>query len=395
MDNSQKEIVARKAIQKAFSGITEDEANVLLNSGSFTDWDVGGKLTVEGELEFVFFVLVQGKVAVTKQLNVTEERLLNTLSPGAFFGEMSIIDDAPRAATITALSPVSVLEISREAFLSALHHSPVISLAMVREVTNRLRDNDNMAINDLRQKADELEIAYQQLADLEQARREFLTTIAHELRTPLTSAAGFMQLIGSGMMEGEALTNAVGTVSGNLQRIVSLTNDILFLQEMDLIFDEFKPVDILHMLTTIVDAERAHAKEMGVEVNLNMVSRLPDILGDVQSLERSFGAIINNAIKFSINGGNVDIYVSQSSDSLVISVRDQGLGIKEEDYENIFKRFWRTEEYNGRLFAGVGLGLPIAKEVIEQHDGRIEVSSEYESWTIFEIHLKLSKSAII
>lgn len=72
MDNSQKENVARKAIQKAFSGITEDEANVLLNSGSFTDWDVGGKLTVEGELEFIFFVLVQGEVAVTKQLNVTE-----------------------------------------------------------------------------------------------------------------------------------------------------------------------------------------------------------------------------------------------------------------------------------------------------------------------------------
>ena len=141
----------------------------------------------------------------------------------------------PRAATVETTLPTDVLEIRKDVFTHLVELSSSMSLAMVRAVSNRLRDNDDMAIEDLREKARELAEAYQQLAELEHARSEFLTTIAHELRTPLMAANGFMQVIRTGKIQGEALKSAVETVSRNIEDIIALTNDILFLQEMDLI----------------------------------------------------------------------------------------------------------------------------------------------------------------
>ena len=96
-------------------------------------------------------------------------------------------------------------------------------------------------------------------------------------------------------------------------------------------------------------------------------------------MRRALSAVINNAIKFSLNGGVVQVVVDHNPRSIWVSVRDQGIGIAEDQIPYIFDRFWRTEEHNGHLFGGVGLGLSIAKQVIEQHGGEINVSSPVNS----------------
>lgn len=386
MDN---QTIILKALKKAFPGIPEEEAAALTTEGRYQPHPPGTRLTIEGNIEHTFYILLEGDVKVTKMMNADEDRLLKYLGPGDFFGEMALIHEAPRAATITAITDVSVLAIDKEGFDRALNTSPSIARAMVREVSRRLRENDDMAIEDLRIKAAELAAAYHQLAELERARREFLTTIAHELRTPLASASGYMQIINLGMMEGETLKSGLGTVARNIDQIVSLTNDILFLQEMDLILSDFEPVDIGNIVTAAVDAEKKVAEENGVGYKLNIAPNLPDLPGDAKSLERAFRAIINNAFKFSINGGEVSITVDQNPVYVWAAVRDPGIGIPPDAVNNIWERFWRTEEYNGHLFGGVGLGLPIAKQVIEQHGGQIEVKSAPGEGTTFTIRLRI------
>ena len=382
--------LSRRAINKAFPGIPEGEIKRLINVGKVAHYPIGTNLCVEGHTEDVFYVLLEGEVEVTKEINQNDFRVLKHLKPGDFFGEMGLIHDAPRAATVTTTKYSTVLEIDKEGFEEVLHLSSVVSLSMVREVSRRLRENDEMAIEDLRLKAGELAEAYQQLAELDLARREFLTTIAHELRTPLTSASGYMQAIQMGMLEGEAFQQALATVTRNLEQIVSLINDILFLQEMELILSDFEAVDIGELVTRVVKAERGHAEEMGIDLKLNIAPNLPSVPGDVKSLERAFLAIINNAIKFSIYQKDVQVTIDHNPLCVWVSVKDQGIGISEGDRYNIFNRFWRTEEYNGHLFAGVGLGLPIAKQVIEQHGGEIEVKSEVENGSTFTVRLKVN-----
>lgn len=383
------EYISRRALNKAFPGIPEAEIRRLINVGRVAHHPIGTILCLEGQTEDVFYILLEGEVEVTKEINQDDVRLLKNLKPGDFFGEMGLIHDAPRAATVSTTKYSTVLEIDKEGFEEVLNLSSVVSLSMVREVSRRLRENDEMAIEDLRLKAGELAEAYQQLAELELARREFLTTIAHELRTPLTSASGYMNVIQMGMLEGEALQKALGTVTRNLEQIVSLINDILFLQEMELILSDFEAVDIGELITRVVEVEREHAKEMGVGLHLTIAPNLPPVPGDMKSLERTFLAIINNAIKFSIYQEEVHVNVDHNPSCVWISVKDRGMGISQGDLRNIFNRFWRTEEFEGNLFDGVGLGLSIAKQVIEQHGGEIEVKSEVKRGSTFTVRLRL------
>jgi signal transduction histidine kinase len=385
-------ISPRQVLQRAFPGITTLEAESMITCGKVHTYPPNTVLCRENALENVFYIILDGEVQVTKLLNERETRFLKHLKEGDFFGEMALIHNAPRAASVVTTVPTTVLEIKQEAFAEMLEQSSSMSLAMVREVSRRLRENDEMAIGDLRLKARELAGAYQQLAEQEFARREFLTTIAHELRTPLTSASGFLQLVRLGMLKGETLTHALETVARNVQDIISLTNDILFLQEMDLILPEFQPTQVGDIVATLVEQMRARAVQNSVAVKLNNDIELPEVDGDAKSLERALAAILDNAIKFSPGGGDVLVDVGLDAAQIWVRVEDHGVGIASDVMPCIFNRFFHVDQVGDHLFRGLGLGLSIAKQVIEQHGGKIQVESELGKGTTFTILLPVKNN---
>jgi two-component system sensor histidine kinase VicK len=315
------------------------------------------------------------------------------LYPGDFFGEMALIHNAPRAATVKTVTPTTVLEIRKNAFEYILRKNPTVSLAMVREVSSRLRENDEMAIEDLRVKAGELAAAYDELADQEYTRKEFLTTIAHELRTPLTTANGFLQVIRMGLLQGEALKSALDTVSENIQKIIAQVNDILFLYEMDLILQDFKLTDIGAVVATAVEQQRMKAERSQVGLDLKIAPDIPLVNADAKGLERVVAALLDNAIKFSPDGGDVHVEAGCEGVNVWVQVRDQGVGIPADMLPRLFKRFFRMDEVNGHLFSGAGLGLSIARQVVEQHGGRIDVESELGKGSTFTLRLKARSSS--
>lgn len=375
-------------IQKSFPAFSQHEAEQMLTSGEVRSYLAGTKLTVEGAYQTTFFILLDGEVQVTKKFDENEERLLKILRAGDFFGEMAIIHDAPRAATITALTEVEVLEIQRETFTRLLQSNSQLSLAMVREVSRRLRENDEMAIADLRKKAEELSEAYRQLSQQEAARRQFLTTIAHELRTPLMAANGFLQIIRSGALPEETLQSALETVARNLKEITALINDILFLQEMELILPEFQPTDLSQIILEVIETYRPMAQQQGIELQVNLPADAVQVLGDAKSLGRALAAVVDNAIKFSPDGGRVGVSLLTHENWAEIQVEDCGVGIPSEALPFIFDRFYHLDEVNGHLFRGAGLGLSIARQVIKQHGGEIAVQSALGRGSTFRLRLK-------
>ena len=382
-----------KILLHAFPGMPEKEARGLISDGQVNTYLPEVVLCHEDFFESIFYIILEGRVRVTKLISNQQVRELTTLEAGDFFGEMAIIHNAPRAATVTTMVPTTVLEIHKDAFNERLVKSASIALAMVQAVSRRLRENDAMAIEDLRLKAGELAAAYQQLAEQDYARREFLTTIAHELRTPLTAASGFLQMIRMGLLQGQDLDGdaqmaALESVSRNIQQIVSLVNDILFLQEMDLILPNFQKIDLKQMVETIIDKYHDKAKENRSVISLDARPGLPPISGDVKSLERAFSAILDNAIKFSPNGGNIEINIKPNAHMLVVEFRDYGIGIPEEVMPRIFDRFFHIDQIEGHVFRGLGLGLSIARQVIEQHNGKILVESKFGQGTKLTVLLK-------
>jgi signal transduction histidine kinase len=377
-----------RIIPRAFPGITPDEVQELISHSQVHSYPTGTVLCHEDKIETIFYMILEGKVKVTKLINQSETRLLKILRPGDFFGEMGIIHNAPRAATVTAKTNLVVLELDKEAFDDVLKRSSSVSMAMVREISNRLRENDEMAIEDLRLRARELAQAYQKLAEQEVARREFLTNVAHELRTPLMAASGYLQILQGGqVLNRDQLAKALDTVSKNVQQIVTLVNDILFLQEMDLVLPEFQAVDMGEVASTVLEKYKSQAAKQGVHLSLTEDHNLPHISGDVDSLERALTALVDNAIKFSPRGGDVEIRLRKGDHQVSVTVEDHGIGISPNTRPRIFDRFYHLEKEGDDLFSGIGLGLAITRQVIQQHQGTLEVESEHGKGSTFTMHL--------
>jgi signal transduction histidine kinase len=376
-----------EVIRRAFPELSSLEAAEMVSLGSVESYAEGNMLCAEGAIERTFYILLEGEVKVTKVINEAEDRFLAILKPGDFFGEMALIQDAPRAASVRTVTPVVVLEIYRDHFEELVERNSRVSMAMVRVVTRRLGENNDLAIEDLRMKAAELANAYQRLAEEELARSEFLTVVAHELRTPLTVASGFIEMTRHQNIQGEMLYMALDTVSNNLQQIIALVNNILFLQEMEIILPTFITMDVATILTAIMEKQRSHAEQNSVGMSLSIAPNLPKVSADPNSLERALHAILDNAVKFSPGGGAVEVQAGSKGREVWIKVKDAGVGIPPEMQPKIFNRFFHLEEVGGYLFRGVGLGLSIAKAVIEMHQGRIEVESELGKGSTFTIDL--------
>jgi signal transduction histidine kinase len=376
-----------RIIPRAFPGITPDEVQELISHSQVHSYPTGTVLCHENKIETTFYMILEGEVIVTKNINQGEERLLKTLRPGDFFGEMGLIHNAPRAATVTAKTDLVALELDKEAFDNVLKQSSSVSMAMVREISNRLRENDEMTIEDLRLRARELAQAYQKLAEEEVARREFLANVAHELRTPLMAAGGYLQLLQSGMLNKDQLEQAVGTVAKHVQKIATLVNDIFFLQELDLVLPDFQAVEIGEVASNVLEQYKPQAANRGVHLSLTEDRDLPPVSGDPKSLERALMALVDNAIKFSPKGGDVEIRLKKGKGQIIVIVEDHGIGISPNTRPRIFDRFYHLEKHEGDLFGGIGLGLAITRQVIKQHQGMLEVESELGQGSTFMMSL--------
>jgi len=380
-----------KIIPRAFPGITPAEVSELLSTSRTEQYPSGTTLCRENAIEYTFYLILEGEVEVSKVINNLEARKLKILGPGDFFGEMALIHNAPRAATVVCISNVTVLEIDKPAFEKVLKRSSSVSLAMVREISNRLRQNDKLAIDDLRIRASELAEAYQKLAEQELARREFLTSIAHELRTPLMSANGYVQLIQKGAVSKESMDPVIDTIARNIQQITALVNDILFIQEMDLIIPKFEAVDMDGIALGIVSRYQDKAVKNNVNLLFSKEDGLPKISGDAKHLERALASLVDNAIKFSPDGGDVNISLHSDEEQVIIIVSDNGVGITEKELPHIFDRFYHKDTSNGgeNLFGGLGLGLAITKQVITQHFGKMLVESKPGQGTTIKLFLNI------
>jgi two-component system phosphate regulon sensor histidine kinase PhoR len=376
-----------KIIPLAFPGIKPEEVQEIIMNSRIKTYTPDTVVCREDAVESTFYMILEGTFEVTKVINNSETRLLKTLQPGDFFGEMALIHNAPRAATVRSLTNVVVLELDKNGFKDVLKHSPSVAMAMVSEISSRLRQNDELAIEDLRLRASELADAYQKLSEQDLARREFLTNLAHELRTPLMVASGYLHVLNSGIVPQEQVATTVETITRNVEQIATLTNDLLFLQEMDLVLPEFQPVNMLGIIENVIKKYEEKSQARQVNVKMEGDRNIPNVKGDAPSLERAVKALVDNAIKFSSQNSEVLVKVSEHQDKVEISVKDHGIGIDPDIRPRIFDRFFHLEKSGDELYGGLGIGLSITRQVIQQHNGTLEVESEPGKGSTFTVTL--------
>ena len=362
-------------LQQTFPGLKGDGLEHLETVARKRFYPPDATVVREEEVGQTFFIIVEGEVEVTKQVEGQTERVLQRHGPGDFLGEMALIETLPRTATVRTVTPSTLLELSKDDFDAVLSQQPAMALSVMRTLTHRLRQAYQRAIAELSQKNEELARVNRELTQQEQYRSEFLTTVAHELRTPLTSADGYLTLVANGRMDGDHVQNAVSRALRNVKRVVKLVNDILFLQELDLILPEFHPVSLPEIVNQAMAGRRQQAIEADLSLRVQLEEDLPQVMGDSEWLRRAIDALLDNAIKFSPNGGEILVQYTRQSGQVQLTIGDQGVGIPADQVDRIFERFQTGQRAGPYLFSGVGLGLPLVKQVVEQHGGTIEVDS--------------------
>ena len=376
-----------KIIPRAFPGIKPEEVQEIITNSRIQSYPPETIVCRENEIENTFYMILEGDFEVSKVINNTEIRILKSLTAGDFFGEMALIHNAPRAATVKTKTNVIVLELNKEGFDRVLKHSPSVAMAMVSEISNRLRQNDQLAIDDFRLRASELADAYQKLAEQELMRREFLSNIAHELRTPLMVASGYLQAMKKGMLGSDQLNTAVDTIARNVDQITTLANDLLFLQEIELVLPEFQSVNLVEVTTEVIKRYESKAQARNVSIKMKGERGISNVRGDAQSISRAVTALIDNAIKFSAPRGEVEVRFIEQRERVLVSVEDRGIGISPEIRPRIFDRFFHLEKSGDELYSGLGIGLSITRQVILQHNGMLDVESQPGKGSKFTISL--------
>ena len=316
-----------------------------------------------------------------KQLNVNPDEVLNTsildlLSLGDDYDLRSLITEVPEL-TIDSQDENGEYLSLRVRFALIRRESGFISglVAVLHDTTEQDKE--------------------------ERERRLFVSNVSHELRTPLTSVKSYLEALDDGALSEPVAPDFVKVSLNETNRMMRMVTDLLSLSRID---NETSQLDIeLTNFTAFItfilnrfDKIKSQSQEDTKKYELIREYPITPIWVEIDTdkMTQVIDNILNNAIKYSPDGGKIKVGMKTTDAQLIISISDEGLGIPKKDLPRIFDRFYRVDKARSRAQGGTGLGLAIAKEIIKQHKGFIWAKSEYGKGSTFTIVLPYDKDAI-
>ena len=233
----------------------------------------------------------------------------------------------------------------------------------------------------------------------ERERRLFVSNVSHELRTPLTSVKSYLEALDEGALSEPVAPDFIKVSLDETNRMMRMVTDLLHLSRIDNASShlDVELINFTAFITFILnrfDQIRGQDEEKKYELVRDYPITSVWIEIDTDKMTQVIDNILNNAIKYSPDGGKITVTMKTTDDQMILSISDQGLGIPKQDLPRIFDRFYRVDRARSRAQGGTGLGLAIAKEIIKQHKGFIWAKSEYGKGSTFTIVLPYDKDAV-
>lgn len=288
-----------------------------------------------------------------------------------------------------------------ELLLFSGHRAQLASTMQVASVRENYRE--------LAEKNEALKSSFDELKELDQLKSTFLATVSHELRSPLTSIIGYAEMLESGaagaLSDGQS--EFLGTIRNKADQLLGLISSLLDLGRLEAKSLDLKhePIDPRALLSDLAATVVPAANRRNVSLDIQVGEETPKLWGDSVRLSQILLNLVDNAVKFSDEGGTVTIRAEQSEidaagasglgaalftasrPAVLLTVQDGGMGIAEQNLSKIFDAFYQVDAGTTRVHGGAGLGLSIVKQLVDGHDGKIEVTSSLGEGTLFSVTL--------
>ena len=222
--------------------------------------------------------------------------------------------------------------------------------------------------------AAQLQQAAAQRAELETLRRDLIAWTSHDLRTPLTSVRAMVEALHDGLVDDpETVQRYYGTIRADVIALNSLIDDLFELAQLDaggLVLDK-SPYAFADLISDALESFRLLAEQQGIDLQAEMGADVGQVALNAPKIGRVLTNLLSNALRYTLEGGQVRVTAVRTSQGIQVTVQDSGPGFYPEDLPRVFEQFYRGEQARSRATGGAGLGLAIARGIVEAHDGRI------------------------
>lgn len=253
----------------------------------------------------------------------------------------------------------------------------------------RIEKTGDDEIGDL---CDTINYMAEELGTTEKLKNDFISSVSHELRTPLTAIKGWAETVKNAGENKEIASKGMNIIIRESTRLSSLLEDMLDFSHLSTgkFTINFTRTDVLAELSEAVYVYERQAKENGVDIKYEQPGKIIPVIGDANRLRQVFVNIIDNAVKYSKEGGTVNISTEVTDDELTIIVADNGVGIPADELDRVKEKFYKVNQ----TVKGSGIGLAVADEIITRHNGTLEIESVENRGTTVKITLPIDKSDV-
>jgi signal transduction histidine kinase len=345
----------------------------------------------EGSEADRFYIVLEGTVEVWKDRGDPEGEILAVHGPGHLFGEMALVDDLPRSATVIARDDVRLLSVGKADFLRIVSANSSIALSILRSVSSMVRVSNESFIESLRGRNRDLRKANQDLLsareDLLRADRlavlgKFSSLILHDIRNPLSTLRGSGEMILMHPEDKDLVKRNATRIIGEADRLNRLASELLDYSRGQIALN-MSIVDLGELVEQVreIVSERFDLRGIRLETFVDWTG--PVIL-DSERILRVLVNLADNSRKAMPKGGTFSIRVGRSGKNLVLETSDTGIGMDEEVQKRVFEPF-----FTNSLEGGIGLGMSIVKSIVEAHHGTLSFRSRVGEGTSFRIVLPI------
>ena len=359
---------------KPFRHLNSVEQAALRKIAVERSFSAGEQIFKEGDTGDGIYVIKEGAVEISVAMSQNVRRVFAKLGPGEIFGEMAVLELKPRSATAIATAKTDVYFIPRDGLLLLLGDSPTLSLELLREISQRLREFNRRYIEETLQ-AERLAVI-----------GRFARSIIHDLKNPLSIISMSAELIAMQPTKPEARENAQVRIRKQVERISDLISDILDFTNGSKARTLVGNTNFAAFADTVLQEIRADIEGRNVTIDAQTPPSIALPI-DPKRVRRVFHNLIQNAADAMPRGGTVFVRYSVDKNEVTTEIEDTGRGIAREIADTLFEAFATFGKEHG-----TGLGLSICKKIIEDHGGRIWARNEPGRGAVFAFTLPLDRS---